>query len=173
MKKLVCILLALLIMTPVLAACSSEETDVPSSSDLIPTEETYEPQLFNHLASSDELQSVLVKEKGTSARVDELASYGKATVGHLGVFAADDAMAAIRVAYPDFYASTEEMELYMFYGYYLDYAFDDGTPQSELGTDLCQAIKYVYRGAEKVEDASTQSNLEQIAKSLTQIPSGE
>lgn len=32
--------------------------------------------------------------------------------------------------------------------------------------DLEQAVKYVYRGAETVEDQATQENLNQIRKSL-------
>lgn len=175
MKRLIrvsCMLLSLALLAGCLAACGNAQKETPSDTAPVtpPSEEVYEPELFNHLATSEELQSVLVKEKGTSARVDEIALYAKATVGHLGIYAEDTAISAIRETYPEFYSSQEQMELFMFYGYYLDYAFDDGTPQSELGADLYQAIKYVYRGAEKIEDASTQSNLEQIAKSLEQLP---
>ena len=35
--------------------------------------------------------------------------------------------------------------------------------------DAYQIVKYVYRGAEKVEDISTQENLKQIAKDLDKI----
>ena len=42
-------------------------------------------------------------------------------------------------------------------------------PRSELGTDLCQAIKYVYRNAETVLDDATQENLQQIDKDLENI----
>ena len=37
------------------------------------------------------------------------------------------------------------------------------------GTDLVQAIKYVYRGAENVTDDATIENLRQIDKDLDNI----
>jgi len=69
----------------------------------------------------------------------------------------------------DFYGSAKEMEKYMWYGFLLDYKYDDSDPRSELGTDLTQAIKYVYRGHEKETDAGTKENLRQIDKDLSRI----
>lgn len=58
----------------------------------------------------------------------------------------------------------------MYYGYLLEYGYKDtNKAYAELGMDAYQVVKYVYRGAEKVEDISTQENLKQIVKDLANI----
>ena len=39
-------------------------------------------------------------------------------------------------------------------------------PDQTLGQDALQTVKYVYRGADAIEDESTQSNLRQVKESL-------
>lgn len=54
----------------------------------------------------------------------------------------------------------------------LEYAYQNdeaARDYAELGMDLEQAVKYVYRGAESVEDDATQENLSQIRESLEAI----
>ena len=83
-------------------------------------------------------------EANTSAKVDALALAAKQDIEENGVSDAkrDEAVTFIVEHYPDFYADNETME---------------------------QAVKYVYRGAESVEDDATQENLSQIRESLEAI----
>ena len=84
----------------------------------------------------------------------------------------DEAVTFIVEHYPDFYADNETMEQAISYGYWLEYAYQNdeaARDYAELGMDLEQAVKYVYRGAESVEDDATQENLSQIRESLEAI----
>lgn len=73
---------------------------------------------------------------------------------------------AIKEENPKFYDGPEEMEKFLWYGYLLQCKYEDSDPRAELGTDLVQAIKYVYRNVETVLDDSTKENLKQINKDL-------
>ena len=84
----------------------------------------------------------------------------------------DEAVTFIVEHYPDFYADNETMEQAISYGYWLEYAYQNdeaARDYAELGMDLEQAVKYVYRGAESVENDATQENLSQIRESLEAI----
>ena len=84
----------------------------------------------------------------------------------------DEAVTFIVEHYPDFYADNETMEQAISYGYWLEYAYQNdeaARDYAEPGMDLEQAVKYVYRGAESVEDDATQENLSQIRESLEAI----
>ena len=68
----------------------------------------------------------------------------------------------------------------MYYGSLLECAERDKAKDNQkgldytiysLGEDAVEVVKFVYRKAEKVDDTSTQSNLEQIKKLLDKIPS--
>lgn len=113
-------------------------------------------------------------EANTSAKVDALALAAKQDIEENGVSDAkrDEAVTFIVEHYPDFYADNETMEQAISYGYWLEYAYQNdeaARDYAELGMDLEQAVKYVYRGAESVEDDATQENLSQIRESLEAI----
>ena len=106
--------------------------------------------------------------------MDALALAAKQDIEENGVSDAkrDEAVAFIVEHYPDFYADNETMERAISYGYWLEYAYQNdeaARDYAELGMDLEQAVKYVYRGAESVEDDATQENLSQIRESLEAI----
>lgn len=73
---------------------------------------------------------------------------------------------AIKEENPKFYDGSEEMEKFLWYGYLLQCKYEDSDPRAELGTDLVQAIKYVYRNVETVLDDSTKENLRQVDEDL-------
>ena len=132
--------------------------------------ETQEP--VTEAASEKENKSE--PEANTSARVDALALAAKQDIEESGVSDTkrDEAVAFIVEHYPDFYADNETMEQAISYGYWLEYAYQNDEAASdyaELGMDLEQAVKYVYRGSEGVEDDATQENLSQIRESLEAI----
>lgn len=84
----------------------------------------------------------------------------------------DEAITYIVDHFPDFYENNTVMENTMYYGYYLEYAYSKNGPENlyaNLGMDTYQAVKYVYRNAEKPEDDSTLANLDQIKESLLDL----
>lgn len=108
-------------------------------------------------------------EQNSSEMVDLIAETARNNSASMTDDQASEIINAIREADHNFFNGPEEMEKYMWYGYLLDYKYDDSDPRSSLGTDLCQAIKYVYRNTELVTDDSTHENLLQIDKDLDQI----
>lgn len=149
--------------------------------------ETHQPQTFGTQATSEapetqdpateavsETEAKAEPEENTSAKVDALALAAKQDIEENGVSDAkrDEAVAFIVEHYPDFYADNETMERAISYGYWLEYAYQNdeaARDYAELGMDVEQAVKYVYRGAESVEDDATQENLSQIRESLEAI----
>lgn len=108
-------------------------------------------------------------EKNSTEMVDQIALTAKNTATQMTDEQATEIINAIRAADHKFYNGPEEMEKYMWYGFLLDYKYDDTDIRSELGMDLCQAIKYVYRNVETVLDDSTKENLDQIDEVLANI----
>lgn len=136
------------------------------------TSET-EPSIQSSAPAETDQPTAAEPEANTSAKVDDLARDAKGSVAE-GVTdeKRDEAVAFIVEHYPDYYGDNETMEQAIFYGYWLEYAYADdeaARDYAELGMDMEQAVKYVYRGAEKVEDDATQENLGQIKKSLEAI----
>ena len=124
-------------------------------------------------APAESEPSAAEPEPNTSAKVDALAREAKDSVaGDVTEEMRDEAVAFIVEHYPDYYGDNETMERAMFYGFWLEYAYDgDEGARSyyNLGMDMEQAVKYVYRGAEKAEDEATKENLTQIKESLEAI----
>ena len=149
------------------------ETQQPQTSGTHATSEAPEPQQ-SVTETGSEAETEAEPEANTSAKVDALALAAKQDVEENGVSDAkrDEAVAFIVEHYPDFYTDNETMEQAISYGYWLEYAYESdeaARDYAELGMDLEQAVKYVYRGAESVEDDATQENLSQIRESLEAI----
>lgn len=109
-------------------------------------------------------------ETGTSAKIDEIAIQAKEDADNMTETIKNEAVSFIQDNREDFYKDNETMEQAMYYGYLLEYAFEDSDKDlAKLGQDVYQSIKYVYRGAESVEDEATQENLRQIEKDLQAI----
>lgn len=124
-------------------------------------------------APAESEPSAAEPESNTSAKVDALAREAKDSAAE-GVTEEmrDEAVAFIVEHYPDYYGDNETMEQAMFYGFWLEYAYDGDEAARgyyNLGMDMEQAVKYVYRGAEKAEDEATKENLAQIKESLEAI----
>lgn len=137
------------------AGCSSGETpsntDVSSSSVSLPDRSTAEPN--------------------TSEMVDAIAREARAEAeSGIDTNRRDEAVDFIVQNYPDYFSNNEVMEQTMYYGYLLEYAYQDSDRDyANIGQDAEQVVKYVYRGAETVEDDATQENLRQIADDLSEI----
>lgn len=155
------------------AVGGNTETQQPQTSGTQATSEA--PEIQEPVTEvTSETENEAEPEANTSAKVDALALAAKQDVEENGVSDAkrDEAVAFIVEHYPDFYTDNETMEQAISYGYWLEYAYesDESTRDyAELGMDLEQAVKYVYRGAESVEDDATQENLSQIREALEAI----
>ena len=152
----------------------TEETPVPDATEPTAIMETVESSTEDAEPIAEEPETepepAAEPEPNTSEKVDALALEAKEAVAE-GITDAqrDDAVTFIVDHYPDYYTDNEVMEQAMAYGFWLEYAYqDDEAAQTyaELGTDVSQAVKYVYRGAEAVEDDATQENLRQIKEHL-------
>lgn len=155
------------------AVGGNTETQQPQTSGTQATSEAPEAQKPTTETVS-ETEAEAEPEANTSAKVDALALAAKQDVEENGVSDTkrDEAVAFIVEHYPDFYTDNETMEQAISYGYWLEYAYESdesARDYAELGMDLEQAVKYVYRGAESVEDDATQENLSQIRESLEAI----
>ncbi|MGO5116013.1 zinc ribbon domain-containing protein [Candidatus Avoscillospira sp. LCP25S3_F1] len=152
----------------------TEETPVPDAKEPIAIMETVEPTTEDAEPIAEEPETepepAAEPEPNTSEKVDALALEAKAAVAE-GVTDGqrDEAVTFLVDHYPDYYTDNSIMEQAMAYGFWLEYAYqDDEASQTyaELGMDVSQAVKYVYRGAETVEDDATQENLRQIQEHL-------
>lgn len=155
------------------AVGGNTETQQPQTSGTQATSEAPETQEPVTEVTS-ETENEAEPEVNTSAKVDALALAAKQDVEENGVSDAkrDEAVAFIVEHYPDFYTDNATMEQAISYGYWLEYAYESdesARDYAELGMDLEQAVKYVYRGAESVGDDATQENLSQIREALKAI----
>lgn len=124
----------------------------------------------NEVDVSDFLQKPKFTEKeNTSAMIDQIAHTAKNNVYLFTGYNADDIVKTIKATTPNFYDDNSKMEKFMWYGYLLDYKYDDSSPLSKLGTSLVRAIKYVYRKEEKISDDSTWDNISQVDEILNSL----
>lgn len=105
-----------------------------------------------------DVRNIKQKQKGRIWAYDKM-------IGLIGIINAYERHCLNRNEMAEFLDVTEEF----LQDALLDSKYDDSDPRSQLGTDLYQAIKYVYRNIETVLDDSTQENLYQIDKDLAQI----
>ena len=134
-----------------------------------------EPVTSSEEKSSTDLTKLpsLTSEEGSTERVDEIAKIAKDNASQMNQETADKLVDYISKTNPNFYKDNKTMEKTMYYGGLLEYWEKGDEVYRTLGMDTTQAVKYVYRGAEKASDDSTKSNLSQIQKSLDKISGKE
>lgn len=115
-----------------------------------------------------ETESETMPEANTTAMVDYIAAEAQKSANQAATDEKrDEAIDFIASTYPEYFSDNGTMEQAIYYGYYLEFAYDINESQyAELGMDVEQAVKYVYRGTETVEDEHVQENLRQIAEIL-------
>lgn len=172
MKKKIVLLLSLATMSILLIACSDASVDsgggVEKQQDseiFIEPEQEEEKVVVSDLLTCPQFTA----EPETAFRVNQISLTAKEHAANLTEDQTAQIISIIREADHNFYNGSEEMEKFMWYGFLLDYKYNDSDPRSQLGTDLCQAIKYVYSNVESVLDDSTHKNLLQIDKTLETI----
>lgn len=185
-KKIVTLMLAGMMSISVIACGGTETSDssnqettedaTTDSKEETATESEEETSIESEEENKDIIEVIdllicptFTAEKKSSAMVDQIALTAREYADSLSEDQVSEIISIIRDADHKFYNGPEEMEKFMWYGYLLDYKYDDSDPRSELGTDLCQAIKYVYRDVESVLDDATHENLLQIDEDLAKI----
>lgn len=121
--------------------------------------------------ASSEAETETMPEANTSAMVDYIAAEAQESANQAATDEKrDEALDFIASSYPEYFSDNKTMEQAIYYGYYLEFAYDINESQyAELGMDVEQAVKYVYRGTEAVEDDHVQENLNQIAEILNAL----
>ncbi len=138
--------------------------NIESSKDREPKVEKQEEQ------PKEDSRFIIKADANTSAAVDEIIFKGKADSKNASKDDIKEAIKFINDNYNKYWTDNNTMQKTMYYGAILEYS-NESKDIKKLGLDSEQVVKYVYRKADKIEDASTQSNLEQIKKSLDKIPS--
>ena len=170
MKKEILAALLAATMSLSMAACVNEDVEENPTDAITEDAEVTAEQMESEITVVNLLKCPeFTAEENSSAMIDQIALTAKEHAEELTDELANEIIASIRGADHGFYDGADEMEKFMWYGYLLDYKYDDSDARSELGTDLCQAIKYVYRGAESVLDDSTHENLLQVDEALAAI----
>ena len=135
------------------------EADTPTIVEE-PTETVKEPETIEKT----------IPEPNTSEMVDYIALTAKENAQTITEEQKTEAMQFLKDNYTNYYANNETMEKVMYYGCLLEYAYKDIDDSIfNLGQDANQAVKYVYRGTETVDDTATQENLKQVKQSLDVI----
>ena len=88
----------------------------------------------------------------------------------------DEAVNYIYQNYENYFASDDVMEQCIYYGAMLEYGYQEdyktdltAKTLTDLGQDVAQVAKGVYRGTDAVTDDFTQSNLEKIKEALVYL----
>ena len=84
----------------------------------------------------------------------------------------EEALSFIADTYPNYFSDNSTMEKAIYYGYYLEYAYEANGPENlyaNLGMDVEQVSKNVYRGVDDLNSDYVQSNLHQIEESLSSL----
>lgn len=180
MKKLLAILLCLMTFT----ACSEVPEEAPKEEKQEVKEEkkedkTEDPFNPNDIVvadfkdkTTDEYIDAFIEgvEPKTSKMVDVINQASKNSAN----FSAseekrDEALNYLRSNYPNYTADDNVMIHVMYYGFYLNHAYGDGTTYGDLGFDASQIAKNVYRGTDAPDSQFVQSNYEQVQELLNQI----
>lgn len=171
MKKKILTLCLAAIMCVSFAACGNTDNTNNNSTSVEKESDNVSTPIRTDYSTVDEYLSDATKgvEKKTSSMVDTIALIAKNDAKNISDNQVEEAISFIRDTYPNYFDNETTMEKMMYYGNLLSYAFDESDPKAILGTDANQVVKYVYRGAEAVDDTGTQENLNQIQKDLSVI----
>lgn len=166
------ITLGLTVIILIAAAFSGDDSATETSEQVETVTET--ASVETEIVSSEaETIAETEPEANTSAMVDYIAAEAKKSANQAATDEKrDEAIEYIFSHYPNYFDDNETMEKTMYYGYYLEYAYaaDDPTNvYANLGMDVYQVVKYVYRGTETIEDDHVTENLRQIAEALNSI----
>ena len=118
--------------------------------------------------SSEESSDVSTEpEHKTSAYVDYIALKAKADAENATDEEIEQAITWLKDNTSEFFKGEENMEKVMYYGELLEYKYKGtGDDLEKIGWQAFKTVKYVYRGAETIEDTATRDNLKKLKKML-------
>lgn len=174
MSKKWIVIIGIVVVLAIIGAVVSKDEDkaptAPKAQVQATTEATTEAPTTQEpaieAASLDELTEKMIEaisntEPNTSARVDAIASFAKKAAKQKNEHVGNEAVIYIVDNYPNYFGSNEQMEKVILCGYFLEY-LDYAERVTQIGQDVEQAVKYVYRGEETADSEATKLNLEQI-----------
>lgn len=123
----------------------------------------------NANAISTTQESITQAEDNTSLKVDEILKQAKEDSATSTDETVEKAVSYIDENISTCFESNDKMEQVMYYGALLDYKYDDSNKLSILGMNAVQAVKYVYRGVESVDDEATQHNINSVKETLKEL----
>lgn len=106
-------------------------------------------------------------ERNTSRAVDAITLLARGDAKEISEKLEKDAILFLRDNYPHYHKDDATMEKTMYYGSLLDKAYKD--ERGQLGWAALKAVKYVYRGHQKVGDDATQNSLRRVEKALKRL----
>lgn len=178
-KKALILLVGLLATAAVFAGCENSDTNdtvvstntsATSSPNSSASENT--SKISSEKSSEETTVSEPAPEPNTSAMVDYISRQAKQDSKTADNVKLNEAVSFIKSNYPNYFADNSTMEQTMYYGYLLEYAYQNDSSNktlANLGQDAYQVVKYVYRGAETTDSESVQSNLKQIKNALDML----
>ena len=178
-KKALILLVGLLATAAVFAGCENSDTNdtvvstntsATSSPNSSASENT--SKISSEKSSEETTVSEPAPEPNTSAMVDYISRQAKQDSKTADNVKLNEAVSFIKSNYPNYFADNSTMKQTMYYGYLLEYAYQNDSSNktlANLGQDAYQVVKYVYRGAETTDSESVQSNLKQIKNALDML----
>lgn len=179
-KKTLILLVGLLATAAVFAGCENSDTN-----DTVVSTNTSATSSLNSSSASENTSKISSEkssekttvsepapEPNTSAMVDYISRQAKQDSKTSDNVKLNEAVSFIKSNYPNYFTDNSTMEQTMYYGYLLEYAYQNDSSNktlANLGQDAYQVVKYVYRGAETTDSESVQSNLKQIKNALDML----
>ncbi len=155
---LICVIVVLIIIVAINLKNKPKET--PSTTNAISQSEdintSTEPEEPDEHGTSNYVDYIYYKAKydAVTATEDEL----------------QDALNWLKNNTDNYFSTQKNMELAMYYGELLEMTYKDlGNEYEKIGWQTYKTIKYVYRGAESIEDETTQHNLNELKEMLSNV----
>lgn len=151
MKRLICLLIVVF-LSFCLFGCDNKENSKVESKPTNVEQEIAEP------------------EPNTSEMVDNIISKAREDAKTASDEQKQEALDFIVDNVNKYFTGGNEMiEKVIYYGALLNYCYDDDSEISKIGNDAVQSVKYVYRGAETIEDKATLENMKQLREEIDKL----
>lgn len=152
MKKLICVLITICFAL-IITACGGENAENAPQEPAV----TMDPKT----------EFSINAEAGSNQMVDALISTARENAKSCDDANAEAALQYLIDNHPEYYTDSTTMEAVIYNGALVEYYYKEvDRNRASIGMDAEQAVKYVYRGAETIEDDATQENLRQVQEGI-------
>lgn len=109
-------------------------------------------------------------EPYTSKMIDVISRAARNSANYMATTAKrEEALNFIKNNYPNYWTNEDTLIKSIYYGYYLSYAFDNSSVYSNLGFDVYEIGKAIYRQEEVPESDFVQNNLRKIQENINKL----